>query len=101
MGFLDEINKVTLEDEQRAMLIASYTDDVGPVQAKVAELTNANDAATQAIKERDAEIQRVKAKNWDLTMNNPGIPADKITDPNASTDTVVRSGKALFDKYKK
>lgn len=51
------------------------TQEISTREAKIAELNGTVEAKVSDIQSRDAEIERWKAKNFDLAMQIPGAPA--------------------------
>jgi hypothetical protein len=52
-------------------LLSIHNDEMGIANAKISELDAKIVEGSTAIADKDAEIQRVKAKNWDLANQVP------------------------------
>lgn len=76
-------------------LLNIHNEEVGIANAKITELNGTIDGFNSSIAEKDAEIQRVKAKNWDLANQVPAT--DPENQPNNNGDGKPDASRITID----
>ena len=80
MGVIDDyINSLEGQEnidpiEVASTLLGLHNEEIGKREAKIEELTNGIAEKDTLISERESEITKWKAKNFDLAMQIPGAP---------------------------